>query len=212
MPHTNLANRLRHQLCDVFVEVGPDASTLCEGWTTRDLAAHLVVRETRPDAAAGILLEAAASYGDKVRRRVADRPWPELVETVRSGPPRLSPMRLRSLDDLTNTIEFFVHREDVRRAGDVSVSSPAEPDVDAALGRMLGRGARFLARSSPVGLTLVLHDRDPIVAKKGEPIVTVTGSASEIVLFLYGRSSVAHVDFDGPADAIERLKAAKFGV
>ncbi len=212
MPRTNLASRLRHQLCDLFTEVGPDASTLCEGWTTRDLAAHLVVRETRPDAAAGILVKAAASYGDKIRRRVADRPWPELVDAVRTGPPRLSPMRLRPLDDLTNTIEFFVHREDVRRAGNVAVSTPAEPDVDAALGRMLARGARLLTRSSPVGLTLILPDRDPIVAKKGEPVVNVIGSASEIVLFLYGRSSVAHVDFDGPADAVERLKATKFGV
>lgn len=34
---------------------GPDAPTLGAGWKTRDLAAHLVVRESRPDAAAGVI-------------------------------------------------------------------------------------------------------------------------------------------------------------
>jgi uncharacterized protein (TIGR03085 family) len=212
MTRTNVAARLRHDLSDLFDAVGPDAPTLCEGWTTRDLAAHLVVRESRPDAAAGILVKAAASYGDRVRRRVADRPWPELVDDVRSGPPRLSPMRLRSLDDLTNTIEFFVHLEDVRRArpdgGDVTL----DPVVDAALVRLLKRGARLLARRSPVGLVLAIAGHEEVVAKKGQPSVTVSGSPGDIVLFLYGRSSVADVAFDGPADAVEQLKATKFGV
>ena len=43
----------RTALCDLFLAVGPDAPTLAGEWTTRDLAAHLVVRERRPDAAAG---------------------------------------------------------------------------------------------------------------------------------------------------------------
>ena len=38
-----------------FDETGPDGPTLCEGWQTRDLAAHLVLRERRPDAAAGVM-------------------------------------------------------------------------------------------------------------------------------------------------------------
>jgi hypothetical protein len=39
----------RQQLCELFVELGPDAPTLLEPWSTRDLAAHLVVgkRQTR---------------------------------------------------------------------------------------------------------------------------------------------------------------------
>ena len=86
---TNHARAERHALCDLFIEVGPDAPTLCAGWTTRDLAAHLIVRETRPDAAAGILVPRLATYGDKVRRKVMDRDWRSIVDTVRSGPPRL---------------------------------------------------------------------------------------------------------------------------
>ena len=45
--------------------------------------------------------------------------WPanaEIVERVRTGPPRWSPMRLDAVDRLVNTVEFFVHHEDVRRA------------------------------------------------------------------------------------------------
>lgn len=212
MTRTNVAARLRHELSDLLDIVGPDAPTLCEGWATRDLAAHLVVRESRPDAAAGILVKAAASYGDRVRRRVADRPWPELVDDVRSGPPRLSPMRLRGLDDLTNTIEFFVHLEDVRRARPETPIADLDPVVEAALVRLVKRGARLLARRSPVGLVLSMVGHDEVVAKKGQPSVTITGSPGDIVLFLYGRSSVSRVEFDGPADAVEQLKATKFGV
>src|SRR5262249_52743320 len=35
----------RAELCDLLDELGPDAPTLLDGWTTRDLAAHLVLRE-----------------------------------------------------------------------------------------------------------------------------------------------------------------------
>src|SRR5262249_33102419 len=45
----------RTALCALLGETGPGAPTLCEGWRTGDLAAHLVMRERRPDAAAGLL-------------------------------------------------------------------------------------------------------------------------------------------------------------
>jgi len=121
-------------------------------------------------------------------------------------------MRLRGLDDLTNTIEFFVHLEDVRRARPNFDPIAVDPSVDAALVRLLRRGARLLARQSPVGLLLSISGHDSVVAKKGEPSVTISGSVGDIVLFLYGRSSVARLEFDGPADAIESLKSTKFGV
>ena len=46
----------RQQLCDLFVELGPDAPTLLEAWSTRDLAAHLVLREHDYLAAPGLVL------------------------------------------------------------------------------------------------------------------------------------------------------------
>lgn len=212
MTRDNVAARLRRTLCEVFDDVGPDAPTLCEGWTARDLAAHLVVRESRPDAAAGILVKAAASYGDRIRRRVGARPWNDLVDTVRSGPPRLSPMRVPAVDDLTNTIEYFVHLEDVRRARSDRPVVALESAVDDALFHTMRRGARLLARKSPVGLVLAVNGRDPITAKSAQPSVTLRGPVGEIVLFLYGRSTVAQVEFDGPADAVERLRTTAFGI
>jgi len=115
---TTPAQSERRELCDLFDEVGPDAPTLCGDWTTRDLAAHLVMRERRPDGAVGIVFSPAAGYSDKVQSSIANSSWPKLVDTVRSGPPIWSPTRIAAVDKLANTVEFFVHHEDVRRAGD----------------------------------------------------------------------------------------------
>jgi hypothetical protein len=80
----------RLALCALLDETGPDAPTLCEGWTTGDLAAHLVLREHRPDAAAGVVGGPLAGYTARVQQRIKARtPFPELVRIIRSGPPRL---------------------------------------------------------------------------------------------------------------------------
>ena len=42
----NYAQIERQELCDLFESVGPDHPTLCEGWSSADLAAHLVLRES----------------------------------------------------------------------------------------------------------------------------------------------------------------------
>ena len=110
MTPPSLAQQERRTLCDLFVERGADAPTLCEGSLTADLAAHLVVRERRPDSGPGLVWPPLAGYTDKVRLSVRDRtPWEKLVETVRRGPPLL----LRPFDGPMNTVEFFIHVEDV---------------------------------------------------------------------------------------------------
>ncbi len=106
----------RAALADLFDAVGPDAPTLCEGWRTRDLAAHLVLRESRPDAAPGIVVRRLAGWTDRVQQGLARSDWPRLVDKVRSGPPTLSAFGLPGVDRLLNTTEYFVHHEDVRRA------------------------------------------------------------------------------------------------
>lgn len=211
---SNPARHERRVICDVLTEVGPDAPTLCEGWTTRDLAAHIIVRETRPDAAVGIVVKRAEPYSEKVRRSVAAREWTELVDSIRQGPPKASPMRLPALDRVANTLEFFVHVEDVRRAQPSWSQRELAPEVDAQLRSMLTRGAKLLGRKSPCGLVLDVTDGPAtrIVAKKGDPSVTVRGPVAEIVLFLYGRQSQAKVEFDGPADLVTAIRNAKFGV
>jgi uncharacterized protein (TIGR03085 family) len=209
---TNHARAERHALCDLFIEVGPDAPTLCAGWTTRDLAAHLIVRETRPDAAAGILVPRLATYGDKVRRKVMDRDWRSIVDTVRSGPPRLSPMRIPVVDSLTNTLEFFVHHEDVRRANGLDQPRRLDDDLDLALLRALERGARLMGRKAPCGLTMTPTGGIAFTVRKGDPVVDVAGDIGELVLFIYGRSSAAHVALSGEPDAVEAVRTTRFGV
>ena len=46
---STFAKRERLLLADLLEAEGPEAPTLCEGWSTRDLAAHLIVRERRPE-------------------------------------------------------------------------------------------------------------------------------------------------------------------
>lgn len=208
----NPAQSERHALCNLLLEVGPDAPTLCEGWTTRDLAAHIIVRESRPDAAGGILIKPLAAYGEKVRQGVAQREWKSLVEAIRNGPPRLSPMRLSFLDRLTNTVEFFVHLEDVRRAQPNWAPRPLIDDLESQLRTSITQGAKLMARKSPCGLILQIVQGSSIVAKKGDPAVTVTGEVGELIMFVYGRQDHARVDISGPDDLVQAVRSTSFGV
>src|SRR3954464_10979654 len=99
----------RDALCDLFVLLGPEAPTLCEGWNGRDLAAHLVVRERRPDAALGLVVRRLAGRMERVMANEAKRPWIDLLRRVRSGPPRFSPMSIGPVEQRVNTTEYFVH-------------------------------------------------------------------------------------------------------
>ncbi len=204
------ASSERQALADLMLEVGPDAPTLCEGWTVADLAAHLVLRERRPDAAAGIVVPALADYTARVQRIVRDaRPFRALVEQFRSGPP--APLRM--LDEAVNAVELFVHHEDVRRAGD----EPLAPRrLDARSERLLWARLRWLSllarRRVPCGLTLEAPDVGRVVVRSGEPHVTLTGRPGELVLFMTGRQRAADVEADGPADAEAALRGARLGL
>src|ERR1700722_17051024 len=137
MTAPSLAQQERNTLCDLFVERGSDAPTLCEGWLTADLAAHLVVRERRPDSGPGLVWPPLAGYTEKVRCSVRDRtPWEKLVEKVRQGPPLL----LRPFDGPMNTVEFFIHVEDVRRAQEAWEPRPISPELADALWARVGPG------------------------------------------------------------------------
>jgi uncharacterized protein (TIGR03085 family) len=210
---TNPAQLERAALCELFTEVGPDAPTLCGDWTTRDLAAHLVVRERRPDAAVGIIVSKAAGYTDKVQAGVAASEWDDLVDTVRSGPPIWSPTRIAAIDKLANTVEFFVHHEDVRRAAGGSEPRELDADLTAALDTMLRKMAKRLVKSSPVGIVLAPDDGSAtIVAKQAEPSVTVSGAVGELVMFVYGRQAHSRVEITGDEASIAAVQSASFGI
>jgi uncharacterized protein (TIGR03085 family) len=199
----------RAALCDLFDKLGPDEPTLCAGWLTRDLAAHLVVRERRPDAAAGILLTPLAGFTKRVQDGYAARPWPELVDLVRTGPPAYSPTRIPTIDRLVNSVELFVHHEDARRAQPNWRPRDPDPERDAVLWAGLSRAGRLTLRRSPVGL--VLHNRADgreVVVKRGPNTVIITGEPGELLLFAFGRDAV-HVDFDGEQSSIAVVRGLK---
>ncbi|ELS52549.1 TIGR03085 family metal-binding protein [Streptomyces viridochromogenes] len=206
---STFAKRERLLLADLLEAAGPDAPTLCEGWRTRDLAAHVVVRERRPDAAAGILIKQLAPRLDKAMEEFAGKPYEELIQLIRTGPPRFSPFQLKQIDEASNTIEFYVHTEDVRRAQPDWTPRELDPVFQDALWSRLERSARLMGRGAPTGLVLRRPNGQTAVAHRGTPVVTVTGEPSELLLFSYGRQSAAKVELDGDKEAIAKLHEGK---
>ncbi len=206
---STFAKRERLLFADLLETAGPEAPTLCEGWRTRDLAAHVVVRERRPDAAGGLLVKQLASRLDKAMEEFTAKPYEELIQLIRTGPPRFSPFQLKQLDEASNIIEFYVHGEDVRRAQPDWTPRELDPVFQDALWSRLERTARLTGRGTPTGLVLRRPDGRTAVANRGTPVVTATGEPSELLLLLYGRGGAAHVDLAGEEEAITTLRGGK---
>jgi len=197
-----LAERERSALADALRSAGADAPTLCEGWTTRDLARHLVLREGNPES----LARFAAAKLPALRGRLPGtdappRPYAEVVDQFRSGPPP-GPLGLPGLDVLVNTAEHFVHHEDVRRARPGWAPRDLAPEDEQALWgptRFMARGAYLRC---PVGVVLVVPDGPRSKVHRGTPAVVLTGKASELVVYVTGRRDHADVAVSGPDDAV----------
>jgi uncharacterized protein (TIGR03085 family) len=203
----------RASLADLLAELGPDQPTLCGDWTTRDLAAHLVVRDRRPDAAAGIAIKALSGHTERVQGHYAEsRPYDTLIEQVRR-PPALSMAGVPALDRATNTGEFFIHHEDIRRAQPDWSPRPLDKELGQALLGQLKLIGKLRLRRVPGKVTINMPGYgQPIVGGAGGPEVTMTGDPGELTLFFSGRQRVARVDLDGPADVTESLRTAKYGI
>ncbi|MGW1769181.1 TIGR03085 family metal-binding protein [Streptomyces sp. NPDC002073] len=206
------AKRERLLLADLLEQAGPDAPTLCDGWTTRELAAHVVVRERRPDAAGGLLLGVLKDRLDKAMAEYAAKPYEELIQLIRTGPPRRSVYALKQVDEAANTVEFYVHAEDVRRAQPDWTPRELDPVFSDALWSRLEKLARITGRRSPVGMVLRRPDGQTAVARKGTPVVTVTGEPGELVLFCFGRQDAARIELDGDKSAVAQLTTAELGI
>lgn len=211
----NFAHDERIGLCDTFLSVGPDAPTLCGDWTTRDLAAHLVIREGRPDAAAGMFLPMLANHLDSVQRRAAELPWEQLVEKVRTGPPRFSPFAIPGVDEKANLSEYFIHHEDVLRAGGSAVARRSISDEEqAALWAILPRIGRMTMRNvrTAVVADCAGHGRRELRAAHDEHgSVVLSGAPAEILLYIFGRQDVTDVRLDGSDSDIEAFRATTLG-
>ena len=209
------AHAERIGLCDTFLSAGPDAPTLCGDWTTRDLAAHLVVRETRPDAAAGMFLPVIAGHLESVQRKVAAMPWEQLVDKVRTGPPLLSPFRLPGVDEKANLSEFFVHHEDVLRAGDHPQARRDLPDEEqSALWGILPRIGALTLRTVRTGVVADCpgHGRRSLRrAKDDHGSVVLHAAPAEVLLYIFGRGQVTDVQLDGSDADVAAFRESSLG-
>lgn len=204
----SLVSKERALLADALAEVGPDAPTLCAGWTARDLAAHVVLRERRPDAALGIMGGLLSGHTRSVQRSIAARPYDQLVSAVRHRPSLL----LDSLDSLFNATEFFVHLEDVRRAQPGWRPRPVDAHLEAAMWRVLRtRGVAFF-RHSPVGVVLLRPDGSRHVVDDAEPAVTLVAPATELALYAYGRKDHALVEVTGDPAVVREFEGTSLDV
>src|SRR3712207_6168644 len=136
--------------------------------------------------------------------------FPELVSKLRSGPVRFSVFAIPGVDEGANTTEFFVHHEDVRRAGaEPMTARDLGPEVEEWMWRRLKLLGRAWFRRVPVGVVLerlgsANADGDPetIRAAGGSSIVTLVGPPSELMLYAHGRRSVAEIKLVGEPDTI----------
>ena len=202
----------RRSLCDTLTSTGPDAATLCAGWTTRDLATHLVVREGRPDVLLGRAVPPLRGHAASVEAGLRSTEWARLVAMVRSGPPVWSPWRIGAVDEALNRVELFVHHEDVRRAQPEWVARDLPDGLQSALWQGLRMTARFSLRRVPVGVELVAAGHGRQRVREGSPVVRVEGPPSELMLFVAGRREQALVDLDGPNAAVDVLRSAAVGL
>ncbi|HYI58574.1 MAG TPA: TIGR03085 family metal-binding protein [Microlunatus sp.] len=206
----------RAALCDLFDAQGPAAPTLCEGWSTHDLAAHLWIRETDPIGASGLVAKPLSGLLDRRMAEVKQRwDFAELVDRIRNGPARFSVFALPGVDEPANTTEFFVHHEDVRRAG----AEPLPPrelstDVEDWMWKRLKLLGRAFFRRAQVGVVLERagtegqYEPEAIRAVSGATIVTVIGKPSELMFYANGRGSAADVRLVGEQDALDLLHSA----
>jgi len=210
---TYLAAAERTALCDLALEIGPDAPTLCEGWDVRDLVAHLVLRDGSLSAV-GIAVPPLSGLTDRGMAGLTEKhPYEDLVKRLRKGPPLHSPFRIKKVDRLLNAMEYFVHHEDIRRAQPGWEPRDLPPRVQDALWRGVKMSGRGLVRKAKVGVVASRPDSpDTLVLKGGEPAVTVHGPPAEVALFVYGRTAQSLVELRGDDADIALLTDTSMGI
>jgi uncharacterized protein (TIGR03085 family) len=204
----------RQNLCDVFDALGPTAATLLDGWTTHDLAAHLVLRER--DLVAGPCLALPGSFGrfaERRRRTLADRrDYAWLVARIRSGPPP-GFFRIGWVRSFPNLNEFFVHHEDVRRANGMDARALSR-EMETALWHNVRRGSRYLTRRlRDAGLEIERTDTsERLTVRNREPMARLGGLPGELLLYVFGRQQAARVEVTGSDEAIAAVHRVHFGM
>lgn len=213
MPTMSLTERAA--LCNSALEAGAEAPTLCGGWTVKDLVIHLLVRERDPLGAPGIVFPPLEKLTGWSQRRMADQDFTALVERVRSGPPRWSPVAIPQIERTVNTLEFFVHHEDIRRATPGWEPRELTEREQRTLFKAVAVAGKGLVRRAGVPVEIRWQDGERLrtaVLRRGQDPVVVTGQPAELTLFLFGRTQHRGLAIEGPDAAVARLTSGRLGL
>ena len=203
----SFAQRERSRLAELFLEVGPDAPTLNEGWNTFDLAVHLLIRESKPLALPGMFVDALSGMTEKETSKVKARPYTEVVNEWAAGPP----VWIKPFDAAMNTAEHFIHHEDVRRGGGEVRPRDFSRTVNAQLLALAKRFGAMTLRKAQAPVILTPPDLPPVtlgdkagVAQRGDDVVRVSGAPGELLLWVSGRNA-AEIELTGALEALDGL-------
>src|SRR4029079_5093317 len=164
-------------------------------------------------AAVGIVVKPLEKVLDLEMRRGGRQPVHLLSETLRPGPPVWSPYAVPKLDATLNTLEYFVHHEDIRRAQPEWTARDLDAESEKLLWALVRTGGKGLTRSSPVGVTIEnATTGSRAVLKAGEPSVVVRGIPSEVTLFVFASKQQAPVELIGDDADVARLSYTSLGI
>lgn len=219
MPPASTAATERQALVRALREKGPMADTLCAGWNAHDLAVHVVARDSHPHLIFGRELPVVGSRAQRQYRSIEQLSFAELVDRIEAGVPSWHPARSRAVDDAMNTLEFFVHTEDVLRVDESTASPGTDAEhtgtADAAESpsalqphrrrtsqglqqRLWKQASRTLlmvaARKQRRRITYISPGYGSVThGASSDPLLILEGTPGELVLWAFGRQSVADV-------------------
>lgn len=191
--------RERQDLVTTLRAAGPDAPTLCQGWQTRHLAAHLYLRLHRPGRIAAAMLP-GGSDADALTLRLGQEHadvsgYEALLERFAAEPDRFNPMRLTG--NRVHLLEYVVHHEDVRRGAGPAPARELPAPMRRALWDQVRTMGRLSQRRASDGVVLVVPDGPRAVVRRGQRGLAVIGSEVELALYLTGRRENVQVDLVG---------------
>jgi uncharacterized protein (TIGR03083 family) len=183
--HVDTERAWMADLLESLPEEDWDRPSLCDGWTVRDVGAHLTFAQSSIREVLGPMVRAGFRYDVFVRDSARRSPLTheEIVAKIRSflG----SRKRVAFVTDLEPLIDILVHNQDIARPLGVDHPIPAEAAA-AAADRVLSTPWPIRQWKSPRGVRLVATDTDWSYGS-GREVRAPMGSH---LMFLTGRQTL----------------------
>lgn len=214
----SFVSRERASLIDTLARVGGDKPTLCDGWTTKDLLHHLLIREIQPltALAAKLPIDQLSRSSKNRLAELEEASFDDLLARFRDGRQPYSPLRFNKVDSFMNTLEYAIHHEDVLRAQEPPIHRALTHEDNQVIHGALKVASKVLLRKVPVAVTLVCPGFDPIDVgsgtKKERGTVRIVGEPIDVLLYISGRSKAAQVTFEGDEELIGELTRTRLAM